>query len=103
MYGAADKILANVVKVTPTSTSVGSLVLTLVDAKTDPAEFEANPIKYDMADSVIAFVHGELANPPGSWPEPFRTRALQGRRARPETSGLTPQDTPALAAGPETG
>ena len=32
-----------------------------------------------MPDSVIGFLRGELGDPPGGWPEPFRTRALEGR------------------------
>jgi pyruvate carboxylase len=100
MYAAANKILGNVVKVTPTSKAVGDLALALVGAQADPAEFEANPGKYDIPDSVIAFLNGELGDPPGGWPEPFRTRALQGRQTRQEVSDLTPQDTAALAADP---
>jgi pyruvate carboxylase len=30
---------------------------------------------------VIGFLRGELGTPPGGWPEPFRTRALEGRPA----------------------
>ena len=33
-----------------------------------------------MPDSVIGFLAGELGDPPGGWPEPFRTKALEGRR-----------------------
>ena len=100
MYAAANKILGNVVKVTPTSKAVGDLALALVGAKADPAEFEADPSKYDIPDSVIAFLNGELGDPPGGWPEPFRTRALQGRKTRQQISDLTAQDTAALAADP---
>ena len=34
---------------------------------------------------MIGFLRGELGDPPGGWPEPFRTKALEGRRpnARP--------------------
>ena len=38
-----------------------------------------NPTKYDIPDSVIGFLAGELGDPPGGWPEPFRTKALAGR------------------------
>ena len=100
MYAAANKILGNVVKVTPTSKAVGDLALALVGAKADPAEFEEDPSKYDIPDSVIAFLNGELGDPPGGWPEPFRTRALQGRKTRQQISDLTAQDTAALAADP---
>ncbi|MBE3076777.1 MAG: pyruvate carboxylase [Actinobacteria bacterium] len=100
MYAAANKILGNVVKVTPSSKAVGDLALALVGAKADPEDFEANPTKYDIPDSVIGFLNGELGDPPGGWPEPFRTKALQGRRTRPQVSDLSAEDAVALAADP---
>ena len=39
------------------------------------------PANFDVPDSVIGFLRGELGDPPGGWPEPFRTRALEGRPA----------------------
>src|SRR5699024_7485039 len=35
----------------------------------------------DIPDSVIAFLSGQLGDPPGGWSEPFRTKALEGRKA----------------------
>jgi pyruvate carboxylase len=100
MYAAANKILGNVVKVTPSSKAVGDLALALVGANADPADFEANPTRYDIPDSVIAFLHGELGDPPGGWPEPFRAKALAGRRTRQPVNDLTTEDSAALAADP---
>jgi pyruvate carboxylase len=100
MYAAANKILGNVVKVTPSSKAVGDLALALVGAKADPAEFEENPTRYDIPDSVIAFLNGELGDPPGGWPEPFRSKALQGRKTGPKVSDLSSEDTAALARDP---
>jgi pyruvate carboxylase len=82
MYAAANDILGNIVKVTPSSKVVGDLALQLVAVGADPADFAASPGKYDIPDSVIGFLSGELGDPPGGWPEPFRTRALAGRTAR---------------------
>ena len=72
----------------------------LVGANADPADFEANPTRYDIPDSVIGFLNGELGDPPGGWPEPFRTKALQGRKTRPQVSDLSAEDAAALAADP---
>jgi pyruvate carboxylase len=86
MYAAADRILGRLVKVTPSSKVVGDLALHLVGSGVAPDDFEARPEAFDIPGSVIAFLHGELGTPPGGWPEPFRTRALQGREvARAET------------------
>ncbi|NLT53366.1 MAG: pyruvate carboxylase [Actinomycetales bacterium] len=82
MYMAADRILGRLVKVTPSSKVVGDLALHLVATGVDPAGFAEHPERFDIPDSVIGFLHGELGDPPGGWPEPFRTRALTGRTDR---------------------
>jgi len=88
MYAAANDLLGNIVKVTPSSKVVGDLALHLVAVGADPAEFAENPQSYDVPDSVIGFLSGELGDPPGGWPEPFRTRALEGRAPTREHSDL---------------
>lgn len=79
MYAAADRILGRIPKVTPSSKVVGDLALALVAADADPADFEQNPQAYDIPDSVVGFMAGELGDLPGGWPEPFRTKVLAGR------------------------
>ncbi len=101
MYAAANRILGNLVKVTPSSKVVGDLALALVGVGADPAEFEENPTKFDIPDSVIGFLEGELGDPPGGWPEPFRTKALQGRHAKPRIAELTPEQEAALESDPQ--
>jgi pyruvate carboxylase len=98
MYTAADRILGHLVKVTPSSKVVGDLALHLVGIKADPADFEENPQNYDIPDSVIGFLSGELGNPPGGWPEPFRSKALQGRAVKVRDAELSDDDSAALRA-----
>ncbi|MDP3967409.1 MAG: pyruvate carboxylase [Nocardioides sp.] len=100
MYAAANRILGNVVKVTPSSKVVGDLALHLVAVSADPVEFEENPGNFDVPDSVIGFLSGELGDPPGGWPEPFRTKALEGRTVRRHEEELTAEQTEALARNP---
>ncbi len=50
-----------------------------------------------MPDSVVGFLHGELGDPPGGWPEPFRTKALAGRPAPKGIAELTDEDRAGLA------
>ncbi|MBB1155112.1 MULTISPECIES: pyruvate carboxylase [Amycolatopsis] len=97
MYAAADKILGHLVKVTPSSKVVGDLALHLVGAGVSPADFEAEPNKFDIPDSVIGFLRGELGDPPGGWPEPFRTKALEGRSAAKPVVELSEEDHKELA------
>ncbi len=96
-YAAADRILGRLVKVTPSSKVVGDLALHLVARGADPADFAARPEEFDVPDSVVGFLSGELGVPPGGWPEPFRTRALQGRAPVREVARLAAQDRADLA------
>lgn len=78
-YAEASRILGRPTKVTPSSKVVGDLALQLVAQGVDPADFEEDPRKYDIPDSVIGFMAGELGDLPGGWPEPFRSKVLEGR------------------------
>lgn len=98
MYYAADKMLGRLVKVTPSSKVVGDLALQLVGLGADPAEFEQSPGKYDLPDSVIQFLAGQLGDPPGGWPEPFRSKALEGRTVKPLAQDLSEDDAAALGS-----
>ena len=98
MYAAADRMLGRLVKVTPSSKVVGDLALHLVGAGVDPADFEARPQRYDIPDSVVGFLQGELGDPPGGWPEPLRSRALEGRPVGGGVAELSEQDRSGLAS-----
>lgn len=88
-YAEANRILGRPTKVTPSSKVVGDLALQMAAAGADPSDFEANPEKYDIPDSVIGFMAGELGDLPGGWPEPFRSKVLAGRTVRIGTTPLT--------------
>ncbi|HWG26582.1 pyruvate carboxylase [Actinospica sp.] len=96
MYAAADRILGRLVKVTPSSKVVGDLALHLVGSGVAPEDFEATPDRFDIPDSVIGFLRGELGTPPGGWPEPFRSKALQGRGEAKPVRELSDEDRDGL-------
>ncbi|WP_104196182.1 pyruvate carboxylase [Cryobacterium sp. M15] len=98
MYTAANGILGRVPKVTPSSKVVGDLALYLAAVKADPADFEQNPGNYDVPDSVIGFMAGELGDLPGGWPEPFRSKVLAGREVRVGITEITAGERAALGA-----
>ncbi|MDZ7885550.1 MAG: pyruvate carboxylase [Mycobacterium sp.] len=91
-YAGADRVLGRLIKVTPSSKVVGDLALALVGAGADASEFAASPEKYDIPDSVIGFLRGELGDPAGGWPEPLRTKALAGRAAAKPEQTLSAED-----------
>ncbi len=99
MYAASNDILGNIVKVTPSSKVVGDLALSLVASNADPTAFADDPGSFDVPDSVVGFLSGELGDPPGGWPEPFRTRALEGRTVK-QTDGCLSESDAAALAGP---
>jgi pyruvate carboxylase len=98
MYAAANTILGRVPKVTPSSKVVGDLALYLAAVKADPADFEQNPDKYDVPDSVVSFMAGELGDLPGGWPEPFRSKVLAGRTIKIGVTEITETERTALNA-----
>lgn len=101
-YAAADAVLGRLIKVTPSSKVVGDLALALVGAGVSADEFAADPSRVDIPDSVIGFLRGELGDPAGGWPEPLRTKALQGRGPAREMQQLSADDEAVLArSGPE--
>ncbi|MDG4664779.1 pyruvate carboxylase [Mycobacterium sp. 236(2023)] len=101
-YAAADRILGRLVKVTPSSKVVGDLALALVGAGASADEFAADPERYDIPDSVIGFLRGELGDPPGGWPEPLRTKALAGRAPAKPQADVSAEDEQVLGeAGPQ--
>jgi len=79
LYAAANQNLGRIIKVTPSSKVVGDLALYLAGVDADPAEFERNPAAFDLPDSVIGFLEGELGVPQAVGPNPFEPKALEGR------------------------
>ena len=99
MYAAANEILGRPPKVTPSSKVVGDLALHLVAVGADPSDFEENPQNYDIPDSVIGFMAGELGDLPFGWPEPFRTKVLAGKKINIEVAPLELEDRQKLKSG----
>ncbi len=100
LYARCDDLLGHLVKVTPTSKVVGDLALYALSAGIDSEDLAENPTSYDLPDSVLGFLHGDLGEPPGGWPEPFRSRALKDREGSSLNVHLSREDREALA-GPD--
>ncbi len=96
-YAHANRMLGRPTKVTPSSKVVGDLALHLAAMDVDPDDFEKNPGNYDVPDSVVGFMAGELGDLPGGWPEPFRSKILKGRKPSITITPLTPDQIEVLA------
>jgi pyruvate carboxylase len=96
-YADADRVLGRLIKVTPSSKVVGDLALALVGAGVTADEFASDPARFDIPESVLGFLRGELGDPAGGWPEPLRTKALAGRGQAKPTQQLTPEDEAILS------
>ncbi|MFV8316614.1 pyruvate carboxylase [Mycobacterium sp. 23] len=101
-YAGADRVLGRLIKVTPSSKVVGDLALALVGSGLSADEFASEPSRFDIPDSVLGFLRGELGDPVGGWPEPLREKALAGRAPAKPAPELTADDENALSApGPK--
>ncbi|HEY5842490.1 MAG TPA: pyruvate carboxylase, partial [Mycobacterium sp.] len=100
-YADADRLLGRLIKVTPSSKVVGDLALHLVGAGVSVDDFAADPGRFDIPDSVIGFLRGDLGTPAGGWPEPLREQALAGRGTPTAVVELSVQDENALGGDPE--
>ncbi len=99
-YERANALLGDIVKVTPTSKVVGDLAIYVVSAGIDVDQLERDPGRFDLPDSVLEFLRGNLGHPPNGLPQPFTRRALEGR---PEPTAEPPLGADVLAALQEPG
>ena len=91
-YAGADRVLGRLIKVTPSSKVVGDLALALVGAGMTADEFAADPARFDIPESVLGFLRGELGDPAGGWPEPLRIGGAGRPRACQAGPELTADD-----------
>ena len=78
-YAAANRLLGDIPKVTPSSKVVGDLAQFMVTNQlTEAAVVEQAP-DLSFPVSVVEYFQGFLGVPPGGFPEPLRSKITQGR------------------------
>ncbi|MEM6789166.1 MAG: pyruvate carboxylase [Myxococcota bacterium] len=99
-YAAANRLLGDVIKVTPTSKVVGDLAQFMVQNDLDEEQARADAATLSFPQSVVDFMAGRLGQPHGGFPEPFRTHVLKGapRMERRAGASMAPLDFDALRA-----
>ena len=82
-YAAANRILGDIVKVTPSSKVVGDLAQMMVAQNLTENDVLEKAATLSFPTSVVEFLQGQLGEPYQGFPEPFRSTVLKAK-------GLTP-------------
>jgi len=88
-YREVNRLLGNIVKVTPSSKSVGDLAIFLITKGVKPDDLVNLPEETGFPESVIDLLSGNLGQPLGGWPTKVRKTILGTRkpiRGRPGAS-----------------
>jgi len=78
-YAAANRLLGDIIKVTPSSKVVGDLAQFMVQNDLSETDVVDRAETLSFPTSVVEFFQGMLGQPHGGFPEPLRTRILHGR------------------------
>jgi pyruvate carboxylase len=88
-YREVNRLLGDIVKVTPSSKSVGDLAIFLITKGVRPEDLVNLPEETGFPESVIDLLSGNLGQPLGGWPKKVQKTILGGRkplRGRPGAS-----------------
>jgi len=81
-YKEANKLLGDIVKVTPTSKVVGDLAQFMVSNNLTHEDVTRLANELDFPDSVLDFMEGLMGTPYGGFPEPLRSNVLGNKRMK---------------------
>lgn len=88
-YATANRLLGDIIKVTPSSKVTGDLAQFIVANNLTEQEIIDRAEDLSFPKSVIEYFQGFLGIPPFGFPEPLRTRVLKGKTIPGRTDGLT--------------
>jgi pyruvate carboxylase len=77
-YAAANRLLGDLIKVTPSSKVVGDLAQFMVQNDLDEEQVLAQAETLSFPRSVVEFFQGYLGQPHGGFPEPLRSQVVRG-------------------------
>jgi pyruvate carboxylase len=99
LYADVNQLFGDIVKVTPSSKSVGDMALFMVANELTAADILDEGKDLSFPESVIDLISGKMGQPPGGFPEQVQARILRGKpviTGRPGES-LAPADFQASA------
>ena len=82
-YATANRLVGDIVKVTPSSKVVGDLALFLVTNKLTADDVMNSTVPLSFPRSVVEMMQGLLGEPEGGWPKPFQQIVLKSAHAEP--------------------
>ncbi|MFQ5971082.1 MAG: pyruvate carboxylase [Alphaproteobacteria bacterium] len=80
-YAQVNRMLGDIIKVTPTSKVVGDMALTMVSGGLTPEQVVDPDTEIAFPDSVVSLFRGELGQPPGGFPAALQRKVLKGEEA----------------------
>lgn len=92
-YTEANKLLGDLIKVTPSSKIVGDLAQFMVQNDLSRAEVEERADELSFPLSVVEFLQGAIGIPHGGFPEPLRSKVL---KSLPRIEGRPGASLPAM-------
>ena len=78
-YAEANQVLGDIIKVTPSSKVVGDLAQFMVQNELSRQDVEDRAEELSFPQSVVEYFQGYIGIPPFGFPEPLRTKVLNGR------------------------
>ncbi|KAL9642796.1 hypothetical protein ABK040_009871 [Willaertia magna] len=78
-YATANRLLGDIIKVTPSSKVVGDLAQFLVQNNLTEKDVLERADELSFPNSVIEYFSGDIGIPLGGFPEPLRTKVMRGK------------------------
>jgi pyruvate carboxylase len=79
-YAAANRLLGDIIKVTPSSKVVGDLAQFMVSNNLSEQDVLDKAETLSFPSSVVEYFQGLIGQPHGGFPEPLRTKVLKGKK-----------------------
>ncbi len=102
-YAEVNEMFGDIIKVTPSSKTVGDMAIMMVASGLTRAQVEDPAREVAFPESVVQFFHGDIGQPHGGFPAALQQKVLQGRAPLTRRPGevLAPADLAARRAEAE--
>ena len=93
-YAEVNQMFGDIIKVTPSSKTVGDMALSMVAAGLKRSEVEDPEKEIAFPESVVSFFNGDLGQPPNGFPKALQAKVLKGKKPLTDRPGkyLLPAD-----------